>query len=268
MNETPTNNRANFFRALKKGFRSAYDHLGYVIFTNLAAFASTSLLIGLASYLIRNIHAYVFGIIVLFLAVIIYSTWALGIFYYANKEVFFEHPAVIDTWNGIKLLFKPAIKLLAVDIVITIILVGDFIFFVSMCRHSHLLVVLAIIFGYLTIVWLSVLMYHLPVLIAQTKMESGVGVKIVIKKSFLLMLDNIGFTFGFLIVNIIFALLCIIPGLIGIALLYLSSSAFILNCALRELYVKYEIIEDNSEGVAEDSWELPESKQKKNDQNE
>jgi hypothetical protein len=93
--------------------------------------------------------------------------------------------------------------------------------------------------------------YQLPLLVVQLSTESGMGVGVILRKSFLLMADNPGFTLGLFLVIIAFAVLCAIPMFVGFAVLFFGASAFLVTHALRELFIRYGIIEAEPEAADE-----------------
>ncbi len=250
-------------RAIKMGFRDAYDHLGYVVFSTFATFIVTVVVVGLMAIIARALRGIPWMLQLPLVAPGLFAAWlcAVGVFYYANRSISHEHPAPIDTWHGIKRLFAPALGLFALDLLITSVLVGDAVFFLTMfsANGTLLFAVLTITFGYLSIVWAMTAMYHLPVLVAQLEMESGPRATVVLRKSFLLMADNPAFTVGLFLVTIALGILCVVPALVGMAVIYLGAVAFLLTRALRELFVKYGIVEQEAEPVAEERWRLPDS---------
>ncbi|MHB9037574.1 MAG: hypothetical protein ACYC64_12980 [Armatimonadota bacterium] len=256
-NDVSTPARARLSRALRKGVIDAYDHLGYVVVVTLATFALTSVVASLTALVVRSVGGAP-NIVILALmlpALLLAYLGAVGVYYYVNKSVYREHPAVLETVVGIRLLFKPALTLFVIDFAITAVLAADIAFFLQLFSKSHNIVFagLAILMGYVSIIWMIMFMYHLPLLIAQLSIESGTGARVILRKSFLLTADNPGFTVGLFLVIIAFAVLCAIPMFVGIAVLFLGASAFLITHALRELFVKYGIVEEDPE-VLVDGW--------------
>jgi hypothetical protein len=245
--------RASLGGALRKGFRAAYDNLGYVVFVTFVTFAITAGLGG-GAVKIASVTRPGMGGIALFLPAVL-AAWmcAVGAFYYANKAVYHEHPALGETWTGIRTLFFPALGLLALDLVVTVLLVGDTVFFLA-AKGSPIFSILGVACGYVALVWLMMAMYHLPLLVAQLGMESGPRPFVVVRKAFLLTVDNAGFTVGLFAAIIALAIVCAVPALIGTAVFYLGAAAFILTHALRELFVKYGVVEEEPEVVEDKGW--------------
>lgn len=244
--------RAQIGRALRRGFRDAYDHLGYVVLVSLVGFAVSGGLFGAGLSAAKATRPGLFlGSLHLLPAALAAYLAAVGVFYYANMAVYHEHPSLADTLSGIKRLFLPAVTLFAADVVITSVLAVDTMVLLSM-KGNPILLVLAVVCGYLLIVWLTMLMYHLPLLPAQLRMESGPRTGVILRKSFLLTADNPGFTVGLFLAIIAFAVLCALPALLGAAMFFLGAVAFVLTHALRELFIKYGIVEEEPD-VAEDA---------------
>lgn len=212
---------------------------------------------------------------------------AVGVFYYANRSVFHYQASLSDTWHGVRRLLAPALGLFIIDAVITTVLMGDLLLFRQMLagiadqiaalqkvggltsaqelqiqslgRTHLLLMAVTIVFGYITAAWGMIMMYHLPLLTAQLDMESGPRPKVILRKSVLLAVDNPVFTVALFLVIIAFAVLCALPAFIGMVVLFLGAIAFLLTHALRELFIKYEIVEEEPETVDDKPWHLPDS---------
>ena len=258
----------SLMRALSKGLRDAYDHMGYVVFTTFLSFLITSLLFSVAVLVQRKTS----GPLWILLAILgAFAAWlcAVGVFYYVNKAVFHQHPVFSDTWLGIKALFRPAALLFVVDFIITLVLLGDVAFFLGlMSSKGSIFIIIGVLCGYLTLIWLMMAMYHLPLLIAQLSMESGPRPFVILRKSYLIMMDNPTFTVGLFLAIIAIAVLCVLPMLIGMTILFLGVAAFLLTHALRELFIKYEIVEEEPDiAQKEEPWSLPESWRKRDSEN-
>ncbi len=252
-------------RALRKGFRDAYDHLGYVVTVSLIAFFLSAIFFTAAAALLRNSPGLppVVFVLAMLPAALVYYLCAVGVFCYAGRFVARQRPAPLDTWNGIRELLIPALKLFAVDGIITAVLVVDVAVMFIMGSRNLVFLAFAILCLYVLIVWFMMVMYHLPLLVAQASMESGPRARIVIRKSFLLLIDNPGFTVGLFLATICLVVICAAPVLIGLAILSLGTLAFLLTNALHELFVKYDIVEPESEIVADAPWSLPDSWRKR-----
>lgn len=259
-NEQTTRPPAKLGRALKNGFVGIYDHLAYVVLATIAWFMISSTIYAAMAYLARLPKGVpsIMRFVILTPAVLVAYVCAVGVFYYAYKAASHDHPVVADTLVGIKKLFVPAVKLFVIDGAITCLLVLDCAFFVSMISKGGVYLVMAVVSAYMLLLWGVLSLYHLPLLVAQVGLESGPKPGVIFKKSFLLALDNPSFTLGLFAVIIAVTVLCVVPKLVGVAVVYLGVVSFILVHALRELFAKYGIVEIESEPAEDDHWTLPE----------
>lgn len=259
MSEQQTSRQpASLIKALKRGFGSAWDSLGYVVGASLATFlvgAIVLTLMGLLSANVKQLHPA--GMLLGLPALLAWWLCEVGIFYYSKKSFYYEHPAPGDTWVGICRLFWPAVKLFVVDAIISTVLVGDVLFFASAfkAKGSFAFAVLGMVSAYVAFMWLLMGLYHLALLVAQLDTESGPRVWVVLRKSFLLAADNPGFTVGLFVAIIAIGALCVFS-VLGAVLLLPGVVAFLLTSSLRELYVKYGVIEEEPEIVEDKPWRL------------
>ncbi|MGI6296661.1 MAG: hypothetical protein ACOX3G_11295 [Armatimonadota bacterium] len=248
---------ASLNRALKQGFRGAYDSLGYVIGASFTVFLASAAVFALMRFALQLANG-IFGL--LFFIPVLFVGWigAVGIFYYVKKVIFHENPSASDTLTGIRSLFWPATMLFVVDVIVTAVLTGNIIFFALAFRANGgvLIAALGIVSAYIGLMWLLLSMYHLPVMMLQSEMESEPTLRKIIYKSFLLAADNPAFTVGLFVVIIAFTLLCSLPAMLGVALLLPGTVAFLLIYSLRELYIKYGIIEPEPEVIEDKPWTL------------
>lgn len=249
---------ASLNRALKQGFRGAYDSLGYVVGASFAVFLTSAVVF---AFVMRAALSVVSGAVgLLFMLPILFVGWigTVGIFYYVKNAIFHENPVPLDTLAGIRKLLRPAIALFVADLLITTLLIGNVVFFALAFRANGgvLIAALGIVSAYIGLMWLLMGMYHLPVMMLQMDMEAEPTLRKVIYKSFLLAADNPAFTVGLFVVIIAFTMLCALPGMLGVALLLPGTVAFLLIYSLRELYIKYGIIEPEPEVIEDKPWTL------------
>lgn len=249
---------ASLNKALKHGFGAAWDSLGYVVGVSFATFFAGAIVFTLMGLIAARCKPA--GPVVLSLALpgmLVAWLCVVGVFYYARKALYHEHPSPMDTWEGVKKLAGPAIALFTADLLISVILVGDVVFFALAfkTRGGALFAGLAMVSTYIALMWFLMSLYHLPLLVAQLTMESGPKVKAILYKSYLLTADNPGFTLGLFVVIIAFAVLCVFS-VLGTTLLLPGASAFVLTSSLRELFIKYGVAEEEPEVVEEKPWRL------------
>lgn len=252
--------RPNLLKTLGRGFRDIYDHLGYVVGATLVWFIvclAVYAVTGMGINLLPGRHG---GIIWLFMLPTLFVGYigAVGLYYYVGGVVFRRHPVVGDHLAGIRKLFIPAVKLFLIDGAVTAIIVADCVFFLLRIRAGVPYLVMSAASVYLLLMWSVLSIYHLPVLIAQGEMESGPKPLIILKKSFLLTLDNPFFTLGLYAAIIAIIALSVLTVFAGFAVFALGASAYLSTHALRELFIKYEIIEPDPEAAQDSPWKVPE----------
>lgn len=244
---------ARLGRALKKGFRAAYDHLGYVVLVSLVSVLGTAVPISLGWTVTVELGLDVLGALFLVLGALFCWLCAVGLFHYADKAVYNEHPSLADTWRGIGRLIGPALALFVIDLVVMAVLLGDAAFFLSI-KSKAVGIVVAVVCLYLATAWALAALYHLPLLSAQLRMESGPRPFVIIRKSFLLALGSPGFTLGLAFAIITLAVLCALPAGVGTAMLFPGTAAFLLTHGLRELFVRYGVVEEEPEVIEDKGW--------------
>lgn len=246
---------ASLRRALAKGFQESYDRLGYVVIATLLWFTAVALTYGAVSLVVTLLPLMpdALKLVALVPVVLVAYFGAVGVFYYANRVVFRHDPSPLEALAGIRLLFRPGLKLLLVDGIITAVLVADSLFFFFRIEQGMGYLALAVLSSYVTLMWLVVGMYHLPLMVAQLEMESGPRVAVVLKKSLLLAADNPGFTLGLFAVIIAITIAAVLPAMLGMAVFFLGVIAFVLTHAIRELFTKYGLVEPDPENVDDDA---------------
>ncbi len=254
---------ANIVKAIRNGFVAAFDHLGFVFISTFATFLLAVGVFALSLFAVYKLGLRIPAYLIYIPSIAVAWLMAVGVFYYANKAVFAIDAAASDLLEGIKKLFIPAILLLLLDGFITVVVFSDKLadaqyFWRNVAGlPGALLPVINMLALFFKILWLMMLLYHLPLLPAQLNMKSGPNPLVILKKSYLLMADNPGFTVVLFVVIIAFAVICALPMRVGFATVFLGAAAFILTHALRELFIKYGVVEEEKEVVEELPWRLP-----------
>lgn len=243
---------ARFGRAMKKGFRDVYDYLGLVVASSLiwslvwlglaAGWYALSRAVGVSVGLAVGCSA---------AALIIVAPLGAGLCRMAYRIVYRDDPSLLDIPDGFRGLLLPSWALAGINAAVTVVLIADAAFFFGAFgpfRGSWVGFALGALCLYLLLVWLMTALYHLPVLAAQRPMGQRRGAVAVIKKSFVLAAHNPGFTIGLFVVTLGLGILCALS-VIGMLILYAGAVSIILTHALRELFVRYEIVEESRETV-------------------
>jgi hypothetical protein len=242
---------ARLGRTLKKGFSDAYDRLGLVIVASIIWSVATLGPMAVAWEVQRRVHTHWLWIIVAgFAASVLIGTPILaGVFRMAYKIVYRDDPALIDIFIGARELFKAGYGLILLNIIIVGVIVTDIAFFFGWfgpLKGSVLAYVTGSIAIYLLLGWLAAAMYQMPILSAQKSLSQKEGAIPAIRKSLLLIMDNPGFTIGLFVVILGFSVLCVLSR-VGMLILYVGTVSIVLTRALRELYVRYGMVEDTAE---------------------
>jgi hypothetical protein len=246
--------KPKFWKVIKRGFSEAWSYMALVVFgTSSTVIITTSLMFVIGMLLKKFVPQASYALVGLALLPAYYVYWvcSLGVNYFVHGVINYEHPELMDVLYGIKKLIKPASLLFGVSFFVVTVLISDVVYFAKLAQGGNVIfMAFAMLFIYAIIYWISISLYFLPVLIYQDKAEASVSPFTVIKKSYLLAADNPLFSFGLLI--------ALIPLLIGYIIFCLGTSAFLTNAAARELYIKYDIVEEpNVED--NDRWRLPEN---------
>lgn len=243
---------ANLGQALRRGFGDIYDRLGLVVGGSFIWFIAITLPIMTGILLSARISPLFFwiGLLAAFLIGIPVTT---GVFVMARNIVAREDPSLADLKSGFSELLVPAMKLAVVDLIITGVLVADLAFFFGIIAPiggapSPILVVIGVLFLYLLFMWFLTTLYHLPELVWRRPPTFTI-----LKRGFLLVIDNLFFTIGLLFVIILLSSLCVLTG-IGLAILFMGAAAILTTSCLRELFIKYGIVEEPPEVSEELGW--------------
>lgn len=228
-----------FWKILKKSFVDSYDYLSLTIL-------SSSLATGIALVFLTILRFTPFGkyppfffIGVLILYIFLICPIIAGAYAVSKKIVTHDDPSPRDIFTASREFLFPAWKLGSLQILITMLLVIVIWFYFT---HGGIVFKIAgIAFSYLMLFWMLSSIYHFPVLIEQRP-----GVVIVIKRGFLLLMDNVGFTVSFFFVIILFACICTAT-FVGLALLYLGVFSMLTTRMTRVLFQKYGLIEPEVE---------------------
>ncbi|MEN6371516.1 MAG: hypothetical protein ABFD64_05825 [Armatimonadota bacterium] len=252
---------ARFGKALKKGFFDVYDRFGLTIAASLIWAVITAVPLGLGWDLwTGNPSKFRIFLAGLTIAVFIGTPVFAGIFKMAYKIVYHNDPGLGDILTGARELFLPSLSLALIDIAVISMLVIDALFFMGVFGplkgKGNLGFSLAgILFLYLLVTWLMTVLYQLPVLAAQKPMGQRKGAVAAIKKSLLLAAHNPGFTIGLFVVILGFSILCAVSAF-GMLILFAGTVSILLTHALRELYIRYKVIEEPPEIGEDKGWEL------------
>ncbi len=255
-------------RALGKGFRAAYDNLGFVVLASVCWFVLLALCLTVYAGLLHILGFLPRFIQVGFLLPLLFVPWmgAIGIFHYAQSTVFREEPNPLEALTSIRQYLVPGLRLFVFDLVISLLLIGDaaIMLWVALNKGSLPMASVAFLFVYLTLIWLMSAQLHLPMMVFQARSGNQPNVLLIARESLKIAMQNPVFTLGFLAVIIVFAVVCAAAAGAGSIMLFLGASAFLLSEAFRELLISYGLAEDDPDNKVEDKpWSLPEDWRKR-----
>lgn len=236
-----TRSRAKLGIALKLGFRDTYDYLGSLVLAgSIASFVTGAAVVGahgLALQAFLRLPGFLPLLVSVFVAalalILIGGPLSGGLFRFAHKAAARKEPELFDFAWGFRAGFTPSLKLASVQVIGTLALAGNCAFYLA--QHNLPLMALGASFGYLLVFWCAAMLYQWPLLL------EGADVKTTLRKSALLVLDNLPFTLGILLVALVLVMLCGIS-VIGIVLLLPGAMAMLTTQGTRELLRKYGLL--------------------------
>lgn len=214
---------------IKKSFVQFYEHLFKLVLLDLIWFFLTAagLLIGYAG--ITNSFLLPVIIPLIFTGPLFLSGLEI-----ADRLILREEVGVKDFFTGIGRYFKRGLLGFLFTSGIYLILIIDLIFFVQRGNKNTVMLVIGIIFFYLIIFFSMMQLYFWGLLTVQDKEKIG----IIIKRSFLLTLDNALFAFFLLILIVILTVILIITG-VGLPVLFMGLTGLLLSNGTRYTLDQY-----------------------------
>lgn len=212
-------------RAIKFTLGDAYHNVGKLILSNLFWTATfvPFLLVGL------EIRKNLSPLLLLLLAgcFLLTSPALAGIFVISRKIAIKEHEIEMrDFFAGMKDHWKKSLVLSLICVIIPLVAGSSLMFYGQLARTSSLSVILWIINIWILIFFFLAQVYFFPLMIGQK-----MGIIQILRTSFLLALNNVGFTFLVLIFGLAILFLSSITGVIFLAgvsmIALLQSNAFI-----------------------------------------
>lgn len=187
--------RAHLGLALRLGFRDTYDYLGAGLLLSFLTVllegvgflgghaAGAALLSGVRGVLGQALP-YLTGVLGW---VLLGGPVRAGLFRYARNAAAREEPEITDFTWGFRKEYGRSTRLALVQGVVALLLLGNALFYFLL--RQFICVVLGVAFLYLFLFWLLAGLYQWPLLVV-----TGDRVRVVVRKSVLLTLDNFPFT--------------------------------------------------------------------------
>jgi uncharacterized membrane protein YesL len=225
---------------------AAYDYMGTVLVASALWMGLAALLgaggTGLLGLIIpgRNAGAAVLGLLSgLGAAMIGTGPVTAALFEHARRLLAHEHPEWWELPKGIARLWRRGLALAGTQTVVSLVLAVDSLFFLR--QQASLLRGIGLAFCYPMLTWLSASLLQWP-LAAELSTEP---LSQVVKKSLLLLLDNLGYVIALTFLVLALTILCVAwpIGWIALALAWAGTLAFLQTAALRELLPKYGLLQ-------------------------
>lgn len=218
-------NKPSIKRAIKFALGDAYHNAGTVILSNLFWTATfiPCLLIGLR--IRENLSPLYF---LLLTGCFLFTSPALaGIYVVSRKIAVKEHEIEMrDFFLGIKEYWKKSLIFSLICVIVPLVVGSSLMFYGQLARTNPFSIGLWMISIWILIFFLLAQIYFFPLIITQK-----MGITQILKTSFLLALNNLGFTVTILIFELLILFLCSVTGVIFLAgvsiIALLQSDAFV-----------------------------------------
>ncbi len=212
-------------RAIKFALGDAYNNAGTVILTNLfwTATLVPCLLIGLR---IREGSSYLY-LILLGGCLLLTSPALAGIYAISRKVAIKEYEVERrDFFAGIKKYWKKSLILSLICVIVPLVLWSSLTFYGQLISTNIFGIIPWVISVWILIFFLLAQVYFFPLLVTQE-----MGVLQILKTSFLLVFNNMGFTLVIVLLELLILLLSSVTGVVFLAgvsvIAFLQSNAFV-----------------------------------------
>jgi hypothetical protein len=252
-------------KTLKRALRAAWDALGYVCAISLTLFVFLSLPLVTALKLgVSPAREWQIGglVLALLLALALLPPLYAGACFLTHRILTSDEPSYLHLWSGFGRLYKRAALLGAAQMLGTLILLANTLFYLS--RGSFFFLTLGVAFLYLLAFWWMNCLYHWPLLVAGEvgilKREDGGKPRLpaVFRNGFLLALSAPGFTFILLLIIMAVGIPLALSG-VGMALLGGGLTAFLTTQATRDQLVRFDVLPpppDPDMPVIDEGWKI------------
>jgi uncharacterized membrane protein YesL len=232
-------------RALGVGLRAAYDCLGTVLIGSLLWISLAALLgaggTGLVAFLVRGRGAgpaLVEALAGIVAAGIGTGPLTVAIFHHTHRVLAHDAPDWWDLLRCVPRLWRRGLALAGLQVAVSLVLALDALYFLS--QQPMLMKLVGMLFLYPTLFWWGASLLQWPLAVDR----AGDSVRLIIKKSFLLLLDNLTYMVLLASVLSVFTALCVTTriGLLFMTFTWAGIGAFLQSAALIELLPKYGIL--------------------------
>jgi uncharacterized membrane protein YesL len=224
------------FRHILLGFFwDTYDNLGHILLANVLWFICN--LPGLALiYLVFHISSgfNLFWILLLIPLGIISAT-TVGLFAYTKQLMELKDNSIKSFFAGIKQYYRKAFVITLIHVLLFILIIVNINFYLQLRGNMQMAGVVLAGLAF----WCGIFIALESIYVFAILVQNNLGIKKTLKRSFLIVLDNLWVTIGIFIFLISFLILCLFSG-IGPILFMMSCIAMLGNNAIYEIMAKYE----------------------------
>jgi hypothetical protein len=240
-------------RALKRGFQSAYDSLGVVLLGSALWIIAAVLLaaggVGLAGMLVeraRGSGRLLLGLLSgVGMAGVGTGPITAALFDHTRRLMAFDYPAWWEIGTSLARLWQRGLALAGLQVSISLVLAVDALYFLG--QNSMLARLGGFLCLYPLLFWVGAALIQWPLAV----WRQDDPIRAVVRKSFLLLLDNLGYLFLFSVILAAASYVCW-RTVIGLVLAWAGLAAFLQTAALRELLPKYELLPVEKDDLIEE----------------
>lgn len=228
------------WQIIKKSFKQLYEHLFLLVLIDIIWFFMVALVLFVGySGLMANWY------LPLIVPLVLLGPVFLSGLHISRRVISRKDFKVTDLFIDLKKYFKRGLLGFLFSAVIYLVLFVDLFFFFRRGTDNVFTLVLAVILLYIIIFFSIMQLYYWGLLTVQ----SQTGIKIIIKRSFLLTLDNIIFSLLWLLLVLLLSVILTVTGL-GLPLLFMGLMGLVVingTCFILKKYEGNEEGERNSE---------------------
>ncbi len=219
---------------MKKSFFDGWDNLIAIVVLNIGFVGMLAL--GYAAFALFQVQV-ALAFLVLIIWFVLLHLFVGGVSFYTKEFAWYQRPGIADFWDSVKAAMKSSLVLAAVNAFLIVLVMIVIPFYAAM--NSLVGIILVAVLFWTCLIAVMSMMYFLPI-----SVQLGDGPKKALKKSFLLFLDNTGFSFFLFFYTIFNVILSIIT-----ALLMPGATAILMShqIACKLIMYKYDYLEENPE---------------------
>lgn len=224
-----------FRRILLGFFWDTYDHLGHILLVNVFWFIFNLLGLTVLYFLLKYTTGFNLLWILLLIPLGIFAVTTAGLFAYTRQLMEVKDNSIKQFFIGMKQYYRKALAIVLIHVFIFILVIVNMNFYIQLRGNMRMVgVVLAGIAFWCGVLVALESLYAFAILV-----QHNLGIKKTLKRSFLIVLDNLWITIGIFIFLLSFLVLSLFSG-VGLVLFMMAGIAMLGNNAIYEIMTKYE----------------------------